>query len=76
MSHPDLIINFAPTGMVPTKEMTPHVPVSPAEVIEAVHEANEVGITIAHLHARDGDGTPTYRIEVYIRLQRSLSDPR
>jgi len=24
----DLIVNFTPTGMIPTKAMTPHVPVS------------------------------------------------
>ena len=35
----DLIVNFAPTGMIPTKDMTPHVPVSVAEVVEDVHEA-------------------------------------
>ena len=48
-------INFCPTGMVPTKQMTPYVPVSPQEIIEEVHQAYEIGITIAHLHARDTD---------------------
>ena len=28
-----LIVNFAPTGMIPTREMTPHVPASAAEVV-------------------------------------------
>ena len=59
------VINFVPTGMVPTKEMTPNVPISPAEIIEQTHEAYEVGITIAHLHARDKDGVPTWKPEVY-----------
>ena len=31
-----IIINFAPTGMIPTKEVTPHVPISANEVIEDV----------------------------------------
>lgn len=31
-----LIINFTPTGMIPTQEMTPHVPVSVSEIIEDV----------------------------------------
>ncbi len=51
--------------MVPTKEMTPHVPISPSEIIEQTHEAYEVGITIAHLHAREKDGIPTWKPEVY-----------
>ena len=49
----NLIINFIPTGMIPTKEMTPHVPVTVQEIVEDVHEAVKVGITMVHLHARD-----------------------
>jgi len=64
-----LIINLTPTGMIPTKEMTPHVPVSVPEIIEDVHQAVEVGITMVHLHARDEKtGEPTYRAEVYEKL--------
>ncbi len=62
----ELVINFTPTGMIPTKEMTPHVPVSPSEIIEDVHEAYELGITMVHIHARDKvTGEPTYKAEVY-----------
>ena len=60
-----IVINFCPTGMVPTKEMTPNVPISPSEIIEQTHEAYELGITIAHLHAREKDGIPTWKPEVY-----------
>jgi 3-keto-5-aminohexanoate cleavage enzyme len=62
----DLIINFAPTGMIPTKEMTSNVPVSPDEIIEDVRRAVDIGITMVHLHARDATtGKSTYRAEVY-----------
>ena len=64
----DLIVNFAPTGMIPTKEMTPHVPVAPAEIVEDVFRAWEVGITMVHLHARDENGAPTYRAQVYAEI--------
>lgn len=65
----NLIINLAPTGMIPTKEMTPHVPITAAEIIEDVHEAVEVGITMVHLHARDNEsGEPTYKAEVYAKI--------
>jgi uncharacterized protein (DUF849 family) len=60
-----LLINFTPTGMLPTKQMTPHVPISTSEIVEQVHEAAELGITIAHLHARDPEGRPTYRSDAY-----------
>lgn len=58
-----LIIDFTPTGMIPTKEMTPHVPVEPNEIIDQVLEASPL-ITKVHLHARE-NGLPTYKIEVY-----------
>ena len=63
----DLIVNFAPTGMVPTKEDTPYVPVEPSEIIEQVHEANELGITMVHLHARE-NGVPTYKRKIYAKI--------
>jgi len=59
------IINFCPTGMIPDKLQTPFVPVSAAEIIEQVQEAYELGITIAHLHAREDNGQPSYRKSVY-----------
>ena len=66
MMEDNLVINFTPTGMIPTKKMTPHVPVSVSEIVEDVLKANELGITMVHLHARDPDsGVPTYKKEIY-----------
>lgn len=60
-----IVINFCPTGMVPQKTDTPHVPVSPSEIIEQTHQAFELGITIVHVHAREIDGTPSWKPEIY-----------
>lgn len=65
----NLIINFAPTGMIPTKHMTPYVPIGVNEIVEDVHEAFELGITMVHIHAREeSSGEPTYKAEVYRRI--------
>ena len=62
----DLIVNFTPTGMIPTKEMTPYVPITVKEIVEDIHKAVEIGITMVHLHARDETtGKSTHRLEVY-----------
>ena len=58
-------IVLAPTGMVPTRAMTPHVPLTPEEIARDVAAAAEIGITSVHLHARDADGVPTWEREVY-----------
>jgi uncharacterized protein (DUF849 family) len=51
--------------MVPVKKDTPHVPVTPNEIIEQTQQAYEIGITIVHLHARAEDEQPTYKKSVY-----------
>jgi uncharacterized protein (DUF849 family) len=63
------ILNFTPTGMIPTKEMTEHVPVQPEEIIKQVLEVVELGVNMVHLHARDKDsGIPTYYKEIYAEI--------
>jgi 3-keto-5-aminohexanoate cleavage enzyme len=65
----DLIVNFTPTGMIPTKEMTPYVPVTIDEIVEDVRRAVDIGITMVHLHARDTEtGRPTYKAEIYGKI--------
>ena len=54
------IINLTPTGMIPTKEMTEHVPVKCGEIIKDVLECYEAGVSMVHLHARDDNGSPTW----------------
>lgn len=61
-------IVLAPTGMVPTRAMTPHVPLTPEEIARDVAAAARIGITSVHLHARDADGEPTWEREVYARI--------
>ncbi len=67
LSRPVPIV-LAPTGMVPTKAMTPHVPVTPEEIARDVEAAAAVGITSVHIHARGEDGAPTWHRETYERI--------
>jgi 3-keto-5-aminohexanoate cleavage enzyme len=65
----NLIINYTPTGMIPTKQMTPHVPVTVDEIVDDVYQAYQIGITMVHLHARDAQtGEPTFRAEIYGKI--------
>jgi uncharacterized protein (DUF849 family) len=61
------IINFTPTGTQTTRDNS-LAPLLPNEIIESVHEANEVGISIVHLHARDEETKNTYKKEVYQKI--------
>ena len=62
------IINFTPTGTQPTRENS-YAPLLPNEIVEVVHEANELGISTVHLHARDEETLKnTYKKEVYQKI--------
>ena len=67
-----LIINFTPNGMIPTKEMTPHVPISPGEIAADVLKAAELGASMAHIHARNPDGTPTTDPEIFADIVKRI----
>lgn len=59
------IINFAPTGTQTNKDNS-FAPLTPNEIIEEVHEAYELGITLTHIHARDPITLDnTYKKNVY-----------
>lgn len=62
-----MIINFTPTGMIPTKDMTQHVPVTVEEIISDICKYASIGVNMVHIHARD-DGKPTYKKEIYAKI--------
>ena len=54
-----VVIAVAITGSVPRKQDNPAVPILPSEQVELTHEAFEAGATVAHIHIRNDDQTPS-----------------
>ena len=69
-----LIITLAPTGNVPTKSMTPLVPVSPTEIAKDIIACHAKGASVAHIHARDENELPTTDIKVFGETVKLLND--
>lgn len=65
MMHKPLIINLAPTGMVPTRAQNASLPETPDQIAEDAERCRAAGASIIHVHARESDGSPTYRSDVY-----------
>jgi uncharacterized protein (DUF849 family) len=64
-----VIITCAVTGSIHTPSMSPHLPVTPAEIAEAAIGAGEAGAAIVHLHARNPeDGRPEQTPEAFMRF--------
>jgi len=60
------IITCALTGAVPTKELTPYLPITPDEIAESGLEAAESGAAILHIHVRDiQSGSPSMDLDLY-----------
>lgn len=73
MTEGRFVLNFTPTGLIPTREMTPHVPITPQEIVSDVSMAAGLGASIIHLHARDpATGEPTHDNEVYAEIIRGI----
>jgi uncharacterized protein (DUF849 family) len=61
-----VIITCAVTGSIHTPSMSPHLPVTAAEIAEAAIGAAKAGAAVVHLHARDPkDGRPDQTPEAF-----------
>ncbi|MEM7533287.1 MAG: 3-keto-5-aminohexanoate cleavage protein [Chloroflexota bacterium] len=61
-----VIISCAITGAIHTPTMSPHLPVTPAQIAESAIGAAEAGAAIVHLHARHPEtGKPDPRTELF-----------
>ena len=64
-----VIVSCALTGAIHTPSMSPHLPVTPAQLAEQAIEAAEAGAAIVHLHARNPEtGRPDQSPEAFGRF--------
>jgi 3-keto-5-aminohexanoate cleavage enzyme len=66
------IITVAITGAIPRRADTPAVPITPSEQIESTHEAFEAGATVAHIHVRNRDESPSSDPELFAQVQEGV----
>ncbi len=63
-----VIINLCPTGMVGVKSDNPNIPITPDEIIADVLACADLGVSIAHIHAREENGKPSWRKEIFAEI--------
>lgn len=73
-----VIISCAITGSIHTPSMSPHLPVTAAQIAESALEAADAGAAIVHLHARDPEtGKPVHTpedFEPFLKVIKQASD--
>src|SRR3982751_1787190 len=73
MAPHKVIISCVCTGSIHTPSMSPHLPVTAAEIAESALGAAEAGAAIVHLHARNpGDGRPDQSPEAFEPFLRDI----
>src|ERR1700722_2573301 len=64
-----VVITCAVTGAIHTPSMSPHIPITPEQIIADALGAAEAGAAILHLHARNpADGRPDQTPEAFSRF--------
>lgn len=76
MLNSPLIINLAPTGAVSDHRKNPHVPITPEAIVTDVVAAAQTGVSIAHLHVRNDDGTPSCDPRLFAGVIDTLREHR
>lgn len=69
-----LIINLAPTGMIPTRAQTPHVPLTSDEIAKEALASAQLGVSMVHLHARDASGSPTTDSSLFAEIVSKIRE--
>ena len=67
-----VVVTVAITGSVPRKKDNPALPTTPDEQIESTQQAFEAGATIAHIHVRNPDESPSSDPALFARVQEGL----
>ncbi|HEY8000701.1 MAG TPA: 3-keto-5-aminohexanoate cleavage protein [Solirubrobacterales bacterium] len=61
-----VVVTVAITGADVFRENNPNIPYTTAEIASSTIEAAAAGATVAHLHVREDDGTPSGRPELFV----------
>lgn len=70
----NVIITCALTGVAATRKQCPAIPYTPAEIAEEAYRAYNAGASIVHIHAREDDGSPSQRVEVYREIRDRIRE--
>jgi len=67
-----LILSAALTGAATNRAHCPHIPYTPKEIAEEAKRAVDAGASIVHIHAREDNGQPTFRTEVFEQIHEEV----
>lgn len=71
----NVIVTCAVTGAIHTPTMSPHLPVTPDEIVEDCIAASEAGAAIVHIHVRDPEnGEPVTDLDLFRKVAERVHE--
>ena len=67
-----LILSAALTGAATNRSHCPAIPYTPVEIAEEGKRAVDAGASILHIHAREDNGIPSWRLEVFEAIKNEV----
>jgi uncharacterized protein (DUF849 family) len=74
MADKKLILSAALTGAATNRSHCPHIPYTPQELGEEAKRAVDAGASIVHIHAREDNGMPSWRTEVFEEITKEVRE--
>jgi 3-keto-5-aminohexanoate cleavage enzyme len=67
-----VVISAALTGVAANREQCKWIPYTPREIAEEALNAYNAGAAIVHIHGREYDGTPSWRVEIFREVMQEV----
>jgi uncharacterized protein (DUF849 family) len=67
-----VIITAALTGALTTRRQCEYIPYTPVEIAEDARRCADAGCAVVHIHAREDDGSPSFRVSKYAEIMAEI----
>jgi uncharacterized protein (DUF849 family) len=71
-SRHKVVITAALTGALTTRKQCEYIPYTPVEIAEEAKRCADAGAAVVHIHAREDDGTPSFKVEKYRQIMDEI----
>ncbi len=67
-----VVITAALTGVAANRDQCSWIPYTPQEIAEEALACYNAGASVVHIHARENDGSPSWRVEVFREIMAEV----
>jgi len=67
-----VVITAALTGVAANRDQCQWIPYTPQEIADEALHAYDAGASVVHIHGREYDGTPSWRVEIFREIMEEV----